>query len=277
MAEVDILVPGLPIVTAEMLARGSRLKAVLKHGVGVDNIDIAAATARKIPVCNAPGTNANAVVELVLVNMIALSRRLPMMHADMLQGTWKRCFGTEIGGKTLGIVGLGSIGKELAIKAIALGMRVIASDIYRDTSFAAKHGITFLGLEALLQESDYVSLHVIGGEGTENLIGAAELAKMKPSAFIINCARGTVLDLTALAAALAQGKLAGAAIDAYPSEPPDYNHTVFKSPNVIFTPHSGADTKESGLRTGEFTLANIRKILAGEKPVALLNPEIFSS
>ena len=277
IADVDIVVAGLAVVTAEMINNALRLKAILKNGVGVDNIDIPAATARKIPVCNAPGANANAVVELVLANMLALSRHIHIVHANMQQGMWKRSSGTEIEGKTLGIVGLGSIGKKLALKALALGMRVVATDIYQDASFAAGHGIIFLTLEKLLQESDYVSLHVYGGKGTEHLIGTAELAHMKPSAFLINSARGSVLDLTALATALEQGKLAGVAIDAYPLEPPDYAHPIFKAPNAIFTPHCGADTKESMERTGDFTLANIRRILAGGKPEAVVNPEVFAT
>jgi len=275
--EMEILVVGLIPATAEIISRAPKLKAVLKHGVGVDNIDIAAATVRGIPVINAPGTNANAVAELAMGMMFSLARRIPMVHAEVASGGWLRYVGSEIAGKTLGIVGLGNIGKSLAKKAIALGMDVIASDLYPDREFMADNGIRLAALDELLTEADYVSLHVFGGKENANLIGARELGLMKESACIMNFARGEILDLDALAAALAQKQLRGAGIDAYVVEPPDCSHPIFSSPDVVFTPHSGADTTESVERMGLMNIADIDIVLAGKRSPRVLNPEIYEA
>lgn len=273
---MDFLVVGLIAATAEIMDKAPRLKAILKHGVGVDNIDIPAATARKIPVLNTPGANANAVAELAIGGMLSFARRIPMAHQSMLEGGWQRHVGTEIEEKTLGIAGLGNIGKILARKAKALGMRVLATDLYPDRVFAAEHGIELTDLETILGESDYVSLHVFGGQGNAHLVGAKQLAMMKESACIMNFARGEILDMDALAVALEKNTLAGAVIDAYTVEPPDRAHPVFKSGKAVFTPHSGADTRESVARTGMMNVTDIAALLAGAHPANVLNPEVFS-
>ncbi len=272
---VDILVVGLVPATAETFANGPKLKAVLKNGVGVDNIDIPAATARKLPVCNAPGANANAVAELAVAGMLNLARRIPMAHKMVVEGGWQRTVGTEIAEKTLGIVGFGNIGKVLAKKAMALGMKVIAYDLYPDAAFAAANGVEMAGMDDVLRRSDYVSLHIFGGKDNLNLIDARKLALMKPDACLLNLARGEVLDLDALNAALEKDALRGAAIDAYTIEPPDRGHPIFSNPKVVFTPHCGADTKESSERVGLMVVADIESILAGKKPDHVLNPEVY--
>ncbi len=235
-ADMDILVVGLIGADEELISKSPKLKAVLKHGVGVDNIDIPACTARKIPVLNAPGTNANAVVELVLGSMFSLARRIPMGHNVVVEGNWVRYVGTEIEGKTLGIVGLGNIGRKLAVKAKALGMRVVASDLYPQMDFVEKYGIELMSMEEVLAASDYVSLHVFGGKDNSHLIGAEQIKLMKPTATLMNFARGEVLDMDALAEALEKEQLFGACIDAYEQEPPDRSHPIFKSSRVVFTP-----------------------------------------
>jgi len=275
LARMDFLVVGLIPATAATIAAAPRLKAVLKHGVGTDNIDIAAATARRIPVLNTPGANANAVAELALGGMFSLARRIPMGHASIVSGGWERAVGREIAGKTLGIVGLGNIGRLLARKARALGMEVIAADPYADAAFCAEVGVRLGSLDEVLAEADFVSLHLFGGPENANLIGAAQLARMKSSACLMNYARGEIVDLDALTVALAEGQLAGAAIDAYAHEPPDRSHPIFSLPNVVFTPHSGADTTESVENMGLMNIADIRAILAGERPARVLNPQIY--
>ncbi len=272
---MEILVVGLIPATAEIMANAPKLRAILKHGVGVDNIDIPAATARGIPVFNTPGANANAVAELALGSLFSLARRLPMMHNVVTGGDWQRYIGTEIEGKTLGVVGLGNIGRTLAGKARALGMRVVASEPYPDMAFVAEHGIELLDLPDLLAQSDYVSLHIFGGQDNASLIGAAEIALMKPTAYLMNFARGEVVDLDALAAALSADKLMGAAIDAYVEEPPDRSQPIFSHPRVVFTPHCGADTTESVERMGLMNIADIDAVLAGERSPRVLNPEIY--
>lgn len=275
LARMEFLVAGSLPVTAELLQSAPKLKAVLKHGVGVDNIDIAAATARKIPVLNAPGGNTNAVVELVLGGMISLARHIPKGDTDLRSRVWKRQVGTELSGKTLGIIGFGSIGQHLAIAAAALGMRVMATDIKPDAAFAEEHGITLTDLETLLRKADYVSLHIFGGKDNVRFIGEKQLAMMKPTAHLINYARGDVLDIDALNAALDKGALAGAALDAYPVEPPDFIHPIFANPNVLLTPHSGGDTRESSERVGMMNASDIDTLLKGGRAPRVLNPEIY--
>ena len=272
---MDYLVVGLLPATAEVMDKAPKLKAILKHGVGVDNIDIPAATARKLPVLSTPGANANAVVELALGGMLSLARRIPMAYKSLTEGVWDRRPGSEIEGKTLGIIGFGNIGKLLARKATALGMKVIAYDLYPDNAYAAANNVTMAGLDDVLREADYVSLHIFGGKDNLNLINAEKLALMKPSAYIMNMARGEVLDLDALTAALESNAICGAAIDAYTVEPPDYSHPIFSSDKVVFTPHSGGDTAESLERVGLMILQDIETLVSGGKPARVLNPEVF--
>lgn len=271
IARADALVVGLVPVTADTLAQGSKLKAVIKHGVGVDNIDIPACTAAGLPVCNTPAANADAVAELAVGLMFSMARFIPQGHASVTSGGWERRIGTQLGGKVLGIVGLGNIGKRLAKLALGLGMTVVATDKYPDEAFAAEHGVTFLPLEELLAQSDYVSLHVFGGEGNAALINAETLKLMKPGAKLINLARGEVVDLDAVAAALDAGTLGGVAIDAYVSEPPDIGHPVFSHPNAVFTPHSGADTKEALENVGLMVIESLDALFAGDTPPRCLN------
>lgn len=273
----DFLVAGLPAVTAATLQAAPGLRGVLKHGVGLDAIDLAACTARGVPVTSTPGANALAVAELALAHLFALSRHLVPAHAAIVAGGWDRRIGREVQGATLGIVGLGAIGRTLAAKALALGMRVLACDPQADAAQAAALGVTLLPLPDLLGRADHVSLHVFGGPATAGLIGAAELAQMRPGATILNLSRGEVLDLTALAAALAAGHLAGAALDAYPAEPPDRSHPVFADPRVIFSPHSGADTEQALIRMGHMVLDDIATLLAGGRPARTVNPEIWKT
>lgn len=275
LAELDYLVAGLFPVTEEVLAAAPKLKGVLKHGVGVDSIDIPACTARGIPVMNTPGANANAVAELAVGMMLSFARNIATGHVSVTTGGWDRAAGVEISGRTLGIVGLGAIGKLLAKKAIALGMTVVASDLYPDQAFMAEHGIELLDLDTLLARSDIVSLHVFGGKDNAALIGKDQLALMKPTACLLNLARGEVVDIDALAEALTAGQLAGAAIDAYVSEPPDTSHPIFRAPRVTFTPHTGADTMESIERVGLMNIEDIETLIAGGRPARCLNPEVF--
>lgn len=273
---MEYLVVGLVPATAEVIAGAPRLRAVLKHGVGVDNIDIAAATARGIPVLNTPAANANAVAEFALGAMISLARHVPALHGDILAGTWRRRVGMELGGKTLGIVGLGNVGRLLAAKARCLGMKVLANDLVPNREFAAEHGVTLCELERVLGEADIVSVHIYGGRENTNFIGARQLAMMKPSAYLINYARGEVVDTGALADALEQEAIAGAALDAYVEEPPDFSQRIFSCPNVLFTPHSGADTVESVERMGLMVCEDIATLQGGGRPARVLNQDIYA-
>nr|WP_321483175.1 phosphoglycerate dehydrogenase [uncultured Cohaesibacter sp.] len=271
IADADILVVGLIPVTADTLVGANNLKAVIKHGVGVDNIDIPACTAQNLPVCNTPAANADAVAELAVGFMYAMARFIPQGHICVTGGKWERRVGTQLGGKTLGIVGLGNIGKRLAKLAIGVGMKVVATDPYADMAFASENCIEILSLEELLGKSDYVSLHIFGGKDNAALINSDTIAKMKPGAKLINLARGEVVDLDAVAAALESGQLDGVAIDAYVTEPPEISHPVFSHPNAIFTPHSGADTKEAVENVGLMVIEDIATIMQGGMPKRCLN------
>lgn len=271
IGRADFLVVGLVPVTAETLEGADQLKAVIKHGVGVDNIDIPACSAKGLPVCNTPAANADAVAELSVGLMFSMARFIPQGHASVTAGGWDRRIGSQLGGKTLGIVGLGNIGKRLAKLALGLGMNVVASDKFPDEAFAKAHGISFLPLEELLATSDYVSLHVFGGADNAALINADTLALMKPGAKLINLARGEVVDLDAVAAALESGQLSGVAIDAYVQEPPAIDHPVFSHPNAVFTPHSGADTLEALENVGLMVIEDIKTLSAGDMPARCLN------
>lgn len=275
IGRADFLVVGLVPVKAETLEGATHLKGVLKHGVGIENIDIPACTARGLPVANTPGANADAVAELAVGMMLSLARTIPAGHASVTSGGWNRQVGTQVGGKTLGILGLGNIGRSLAAKARGLGMRVIASDPYADKAFAANHDIELVDFDTLLVRSDYLSLHVFGGKDNAALMNAQTIAKMKTGARLLNLARGEVADLDAVAAALESGQLGGVALDAYPVEPPDRSHPIFSHPRALFSPHSGADTIEAVENMGLMNIADIETLLAGGKPARVLNPEVF--
>jgi D-3-phosphoglycerate dehydrogenase len=275
IVQADYLVVGLVPVTTETLAQAPNLKGVLKHGVGVDNIDIPACTAKGIPVANTPGANADAVAELTVGMMFAMARAIPAGHASVVSGGWNRQVGSQLGGKTLGILGLGNIGRSLALKARGLGMRVLATDPYADAAFAAANGVEIVDFDRLLAESDYLSLHIFGGKDNASLINSDTVAKMKSGARLMNLARGEVVDLDAVAEGLASGHLGGVALDAYVTEPPDVSHPIFAHPKALFMPHSGADTVEAVENVGLMNIADIETLIAGGRPARVLNPEVF--
>ena len=253
LARADVRLAALPAVTASELNLAPRLRPVIKHGAGLDAIDVAARAARGIPVTVTPGANALAVAELAIGQIFALSRHVMAGHGSIVSCGWQRR------------VGFGRIGQILAAKARALGMEVIGHDPFADP---ARCPVPLVPLDRLLTEADHLVLHVPGGPGTENLIGAAEIARMKPGACLLNFARGEVLDLAALDAALRAGHLGGAAIDASRIAPPDRAEAIFRNPKVIFTPYSGADTTGALLRMGRMILEDIDTILAGGRPAA---------
>ena len=214
------------------------------------------------------------MAELAIGLIFAMARAIPAGHASVTSGGWDRQVGREVCGRTLGIVGLGNIGRLLAQKALGLGMTVVAADPFPDQAFLAVHPVEMLPLERLLARADYVSLHLAG---TSRLIDAARLAGMKPGARLLNLARGESVDLDALDAALAAGHLAGAAIDAYTQEPPDRSHPIFGNPKVVFMPHSGGDTLEAIERIGLMNIEDMELLLAGGRPTRTLNPEVFAA
>jgi D-3-phosphoglycerate dehydrogenase len=235
-------------ITAELLEHPGKLRAIVRAGVGVDNVDVAAATRKGIVVMNTPGGNTVSTAEQTMALLLAMARHTPAADTTVKSGKWDRnkFMGTQLAGKTLGIVGLGRIGREVARRALSFDMKVIGYDPVLAPDRAAKLGIESVpDIPTLLPRCDFLTVHVPGGPETVNLIGAAELAKMKKGARVINCARGGIINEQALAEALKSGHLAGAAIDVYLQEPPPADHPLVKLPNVVTTPHLGASTVEA--------------------------------
>jgi D-3-phosphoglycerate dehydrogenase len=235
-------------VTAELLESPGKLRAIVRAGVGVDNIDVPAATRKGIVVMNTPGGNTVSTAELTVAHLMALARHLPAADASMHQGKWDRSklTGTQLAGKTLGVVGLGRIGREVARRAAGLDMKVIGFDPFLSPDRAGQLGIEAApDLDALLPRCDFLTVHTPLTAETTNLIGARELARMKKGARVINCARGGIINEEALAEALRSGHLGGAALDVFTQEPPPADHPLLKLPNVEVTPHLGASTVEA--------------------------------
>lgn len=271
LARADYLVAGLLPVDAATIAAAPRLKGILKHGVGLDSIDIDAASQAGLPVMSTPGANAQAVAELALGAIFALSRNTVAGHETVAQGGWHRRRGREVAGCTLGILGFGQIGQRLARMARGVGMQVIAHDVVPDLAAAKEIGVEMVSFDTVLDRADHLSLHLSGGPATTGLIGPRALARMKPGACLLNYARGSIVDLDALAYALGSGHLGGAALDAFVEEPPDTRHAIFSLPNTLFSPHSGADTAESIGRMGAMVFEDIQTLARGQWPDRAVN------
>ena len=235
-------------VTAQLLDNPGKLRAIVRAGVGVDNIDVAAATRKGIVVMNTPGGNTISTAEHTITLMMALARHIPAADASLRQSKWERTkfVGMQLAGKTLGVVGLGRVGREVARRAVGLDMKVIGFDPFFSPDFAGKLGIeTAADLASLLPQVDLLTVHTPLSPETTNLIGAAQIALMKKGSRLLNCARGGIINEDALVEALTSGHLAGAAVDVFVQEPPAADHPLLKLPNVVVTPHLGASTTEA--------------------------------
>jgi len=250
-------------VTADLLDKAPKLRAVGRAGVGVDNIDLEAATKRGVLVMSTPGGNAVSVAEHTFALLLSLARQVPRLDKAIHEGRWEKssAAGTEVRGKTLGLIGLGRIGSEVAVRAEAFDMRVLGYDPYISEAAARELSVELVALDALLAESDFISLHTALSPATQNLINAASIEKMKKGARIINAARGELIDEAALAEALKSGKLAGAALDVFVEEPPK-NSPLIGLPNVIGTPHIAGSTTEAQEEVGTQVAVQVRDYLA---------------
>ncbi len=233
-------------LTKEVLENPGQLKAIARAGVGLDNVDIPTATEKGVVVMNTPGGNTVSTAELTFSMLLALSRKIPQAYGSLTKGEWNRSKfkGVEVRNKTLGIIGLGRIGTQLAQYAKAFDMRVVGYDPYVSAESAQQAGVEVVELDQLLAESDYISVHTPLTAETRGLIGKEAIAKMKPGARVLNCARGGIVEEEALLEALKEGKVAGAAIDVWSKEPPTDN-PLLKMENVVVTPHLGASTTEA--------------------------------
>jgi D-3-phosphoglycerate dehydrogenase / 2-oxoglutarate reductase len=252
-------------VTAALLDAAPRLRVIGRAGAGVDTIDVAAATARGIVVVNAPGGNAVAAAEHSLALMFALARRIATADASLKRGEWSRSryIGSELTGKTLGLIGLGRVGSEVARRAQGLDMRVMVYDPYVPDEHARHLGLEPVDLDALLESSDFVSLHVPLTEATRGILSAERIARMRPGAFVVNCARGGLIDEPALLKALDEGRLAGAGIDVFTAEPVPDSDPLPRHPKVVATPHLGASTVEAQANVATQVAYEVLAVLEG--------------
>src|SRR5580704_6315940 len=263
LADADaLIVRSATRVTDELLSHGTRLRVIGRAGVGVDNVDMDAATRRGVLVMNTPGGNAPSVAEHALALMLSMARSVPQLNAAMHAGRWEKAgaAGAELRGKTLGLVGLGRVGAEVAQRARALGMRVVAHDPYLSPERAKEWGVELVELAALLAQSDYVSLHTALSPATERMLNAKTIAQMKRGARLVNTARGELVDEVALAEALTSGQLAGAALDVFAVEPPG-NSPLMAFPNLIATPHVAGSTAEAQEEVGVQIAQQVRDFL----------------
>ena len=273
-AEVSELLPGcdgyiagLDFIDRAALDHADQLKVLARYGTGVDRVDLAAAAEKSIVVTNTPFANAISVAELTIGMMLSLARSIPALTADTRAGGWSRMAGVTVEGKTVGLIGLGSVGKQVALRLRAFDCALIAYDPVADAEFAAANRIDLLTLEEVISRSDFISLHCPLLPTTRNMVDAPFLAKVKPGAFLINTARGELVDEAALCEALQSGHLRGAALDAFTQEPPEKNNPLLALPQVIATPHSGAHTDGAMNAMGWGALHDCLAVLRGEKPL----------
>ena len=272
-----LIVRSMTQVDVSLLDAGSRLKVVGRAGIGVDNVDVAAATERGILVVNAPTANLVSATEHTFALLLALARNIPAADRSLAAGEWnrKQFLGSELHGKTMGVVGLGRIGQGVAARARAFGMRVVAFDPFLDAIAAKRLDVELADLEEVLDSADIVSLHTPLTDQTKGLIDAGRIARMKTGALLINCARGGIVDEVALLEALESGHLGGAALDVFAEEPPSDNRLV-SHPRVVATPHIGAQTREAQERVATETARMVLAALDGSLAITAVNLPFMS-
>ena len=274
ITEADALIAGNDQVDAAVIEAGKKLKIISRYGVGVDNIDLAAATAKEIPVTNTPGTNEHSVADLVFGLMLSVARKIPEVNGLVRAGGWDRRLGTEVWGKTLGIIGFGKIGKGVARRARGFNMKVLVNDVYIDEVLAKEHEVTFVSREVLISQADFLTLHAPSTPETKSMIGGAQFKMMKPGAILVNTARGGLIDENALVEAITKGLIAGAALDVLEQEPPQ-NRELLELNNVLITSHIGGYTAEAVNAMSMLAAENVVKGLTGTRLELAVNQEIY--
>jgi len=275
--DVDAVIAGSDQFTARVIAAAPRLKIIARVGVGYDTIDLAAATARGIAVTITPGANDRAVADYTFGLIIAVARFIPASDRFVRAGEWRRLAGADVAGATLGIIGLGRIGKNVARRAQGFEMRVLAYDTVQDPEFARQYGVRYVPLETLLAESDFVTIHTPLTPETRHLLNAERLRLMKPTAYLINTARGEIVDEAALAQALREGWIAGAALDVFAQEPPwDSPLMALRDrDNVVFSPHIAGSSRGANAAMYRLAVEEVARVLSGQPARYAVNPEIY--
>jgi D-3-phosphoglycerate dehydrogenase len=267
--DVDGIIVGADSITRNIIDNSKNLKIIAKHGVGFDNIDMEAAKERGLLVTIGVGSNSIAVAEMAVTLMMNLARNINLCNNETKKGQWKRKIGVELKGKTIGLVGLGKIGKETAKRVLGFDTKVIAYDPFPDNDFAQKYNIDFVEINELLKQSDFISLHLPLMKSTKNLINKDNLKYVKPTAFIVNTSRGGIINENDLYEFLKCNKIAGAAIDAFQNEPPAGN-PLLDLENVIATPHLGAYTHDAVNNMSVMSAQAIADFIKGKEPYYLV-------
>ena len=268
--DCDGYLAGLDQITEKVLLNCPNLKAISRYGAGYDRVDIDTARELGIQVSNTPGANAQAVAELSFALLISLARSIPYLHTETVKGKWVRSSGTELYGKTLGIIGLGAIGKRVAACASGFNMNILAYDPYIQANYCKDHGITAASFDILLKEADFITLHLPLNNNTHHLIDRNAIALMKPTAIIVNASRGGIIDEASAYEALSANRLGGLGLDAFEQEPPGAS-PLFNLSNVIATPHAGAHTREATAAMANMAVDNLIAMLSGQKCKYILN------
>ncbi len=263
VGDIDGYLAGLDSVTEKVIENAPRLKVISRYGVGCERVDLEAAAKNGIKVANTPGANTQSVADLAMGLILSVARRIAFLDAQLKNGGWDRGNGIEIYGKTIGIIGLGAIGKALALRAQGFSMKVLAYDPYIDSAWATAHGVTVCGLDELTASSDIISLHVPHTPETHNIISRDRIAGMRDGVIIINTSRGGLIDLDAAADFIESGKIWGVGLDAFEKEPPE-KHRIWDFPNVVLTPHAGAHTAEAVDGMARMSIDNLFSLLNGD-------------
>ncbi|MDR1128998.1 MAG: phosphoglycerate dehydrogenase [Treponema sp.] len=266
----DGYIAGLDFVTKKVIDACPELRVISRYGAGVDRVDLAAARARGILVCNTPGANAQAVADLALALMLAVARKIPMLDRKTREGQWVRSSGTELFGKTLGILGLGAVGKAVAQRARGFSMRILAYDPFINKQYAEEQGIIPSDFDVLIEEADIITLHLPLDQNTMGIININTMTRMKQGVILINTARGGLIDEEAANTLLRSGHLGGLGLDAYAEEPPGKS-PLFELDNVVLTPHTASHTSEATANMAAMSVQNLIDILSGKDCPYIVN------
>jgi phosphoglycerate dehydrogenase-like enzyme len=263
---IDGYIAGLDQIDSYALGAADKLKVIARYGVGVDNVDLVATRKRGICVTNTPGANSVSVAELTIGLILSLARNIPEAVSATRAGAWPRMTGLTIEGKTVGLLGMGAIGKQVIQRLAGFDCRLMAFDPVADEKFALKNKVILAPLDEVVCQADFLSLHLPLLPETRNLVNASFLSKMKKGAYLINTARGELIDEVALADAFRQKQLAGAALDVFPQEPPETGHPLLNIPQVLVTPHTASHTDGAMNAMGWMALRDCLTVLRGEEP-----------
>lgn len=270
LSDCDGYLAGLDFVTEKVLRGCPNLKAISRYGAGYDRVDTKTARELGISVSNTPGANAQAVAELTFGMLLSLARNIPYLHTETIHGNWIRSSGIELFGKTIGIIGLGAIGKKLSACCTGFNMKILAYDPFIPEKYCKEHNISPVSFEELLKESDFITLHLPLNDDTYHLIDSQAISLMKKGTILVNASRGGIVDESAAYDALCAKKLGGLGLDAFEKEPPTAS-PLFTLPNVIATPHAGAHTKEAVAVMSEMAVDNLLHMLDGKECKYIVN------